>query len=220
MVTMAIRSSLPALACRVVAVNLFAGHFKVTRRCANIAVPHTTVHLPPSLVPRFTHSVSRSSSRTLLHCWQWGLPAMALRAATRLLTRRAPLLLGNREAVSAPGLLCADTIYLWGRALQDPWLGFAYTRLLRTSSWQQTALEIKIDSFGESITEGTVAEVLKERGDSVAEDTVILQIDTDKVTIDVRAPEGGVIDSILVRRQHFCWTSGCWFWPIVAFCLS
>ncbi|KAK9843646.1 hypothetical protein WJX81_000848 [Elliptochloris bilobata] len=31
------------------------------------------------------------------------------------------------------------------------------------------------------------------------EDTVILQIETDKVTIDVRAPEGGVIDSILVK---------------------
>lgn len=133
---------------------------------------------------------------------------MALRAATRLLTRRAALLLGNQEAANAPCLLYFDSTYLSLHSLQGSPPELACTRLLRTSAWQQTALEIKIDSFGESITEGTVAEVLKERGDSVTEDTVILQIDTDKVTMDVRAPEGGVIDSILVRMQQFCVTSG------------
>ncbi len=142
---------------------------------------------------------------------------MALRAATRLLTRRAALLLGNQEAVNAPGLLWFDSTYISLHSLQGSWPELACTRLLRTSAWQQTALEIKVDSFGESITEGTVAEVLKERGDSVAEDTVILQIDTDKVTIDVRAPEGGVIDSILVRLQQFCLTSGSWIWPMITF---
>ena len=39
----------------------------------------------------------------------------------------------------------------------------------------------------------------KAAGDSVAEDEVIAQIETDKVTIDVRAPHAGTVTRILVR---------------------
>jgi 2-oxoglutarate dehydrogenase E2 component (dihydrolipoamide succinyltransferase) len=48
--------------------------------------------------------------------------------------------------------------------------------------------------------EGSIASILKQEGDAVEEDEVIFQIDTDKVTIDVRAPEAGRLDKILVRR--------------------
>jgi 2-oxoglutarate dehydrogenase E2 component (dihydrolipoamide succinyltransferase) len=44
--------------------------------------------------------------------------------------------------------------------------------------------------------------VSKAAGDSVAEDEVIAQIETDKVTIDVRAPHAGTISNILVRCKQ------------------
>lgn len=55
--------------------------------------------------------------------------------------------------------------------------------------------------MGDSITEGTVAAVLKQPGDSVAEDDVIAQIETDKVTIDVKytAAAPGTVGSVLVK---------------------
>lgn len=40
--------------------------------------------------------------------------------------------------------------------------------------------------------------MLKEAGQRVEEDEPILQIETDKVTVDVRAPSAGVVEAILV----------------------
>ena len=49
--------------------------------------------------------------------------------------------------------------------------------------------------MGDSITEGAVAALTKSPGDAVAADEVIAQIETDKVTIDVRRPAAGRVDS-------------------------
>lgn len=65
-------------------------------------------------------------------------------------------------------------------------------------------VDVPVPSMGESITEGSVAAVLKQPGQAVAADDIILQIETDKVTIDVRAPQQGVMTSILV-----CGWMGC-----------
>jgi len=56
--------------------------------------------------------------------------------------------------------------------------------------------------MGDSITEGSIASVLKGVGESVAEDEVIVQIETDKVTIDVRAPKAGVVNAVLVQEDE------------------
>ncbi len=59
--------------------------------------------------------------------------------------------------------------------------------------------------MGESIEEGTISAVLKQEGDSVEMDEAIFQIETDKVTVDVRAPEAGVLNKIMVSHiasQH------------------
>lgn len=61
------------------------------------------------------------------------------------------------------------------------------------------SLQVKIPALGESISDGTVSAVLKQAGDRVEEDEPILQIETDKVTVDVRAPRAGVIEAILVK---------------------
>ena len=60
-------------------------------------------------------------------------------------------------------------------------------------------LDVEIQSMGESISEGTIAEILKAEGDSVAEDETIAQIETDKVTIDVKAPAAGTLTELKVR---------------------
>ena len=61
-------------------------------------------------------------------------------------------------------------------------------------------VDVTVASMGESITEGTVAAVLKSPGESVAADEVIAHIETDKVTIDVRAPFFGKVTSLEVKE--------------------
>ncbi len=58
-------------------------------------------------------------------------------------------------------------------------------------------LEIKIPAMGESITEGTVANWLKKPGEFVNRDEAIAEIETDKVTQEIYAPEFGTIREIL-----------------------
>jgi len=55
--------------------------------------------------------------------------------------------------------------------------------------------------MGDSITEGTVVAFLKEVGDFVAEDEVVVQIETDKVTVDVSAPQSGTITAFCAAED-------------------
>lgn len=60
--------------------------------------------------------------------------------------------------------------------------------------------EIKVPTLGESVTEATVAQWLKKEGDAVAADEPIVELETDKVTLEVNAPEAGVIAKITVEE--------------------
>lgn len=57
--------------------------------------------------------------------------------------------------------------------------------------------EIKVPTLGESVSEATVAKWLKKEGDSVAADETIVELETDKVTLEVNAPSAGVISRII-----------------------
>ena len=59
------------------------------------------------------------------------------------------------------------------------------------------ATEIKVPTLGESLTEGTVANWLKSVGDNVALDEPLLELETDKVTMEVNAPVAGVLSEII-----------------------
>jgi 2-oxoglutarate dehydrogenase E2 component (dihydrolipoamide succinyltransferase) len=59
---------------------------------------------------------------------------------------------------------------------------------------------IDVPSMGDSITEGTIVQWLKSPGDSVAQDEVVVVLETDKVSIDVRAPEAGVLMEQLAKE--------------------
>ena len=59
------------------------------------------------------------------------------------------------------------------------------------------AVDIVVPVLGESLTEGTVASWLKSVGDSVAADEPLLELETDKVTMEVNAPSAGTLTEIL-----------------------
>ena len=59
------------------------------------------------------------------------------------------------------------------------------------------ATEIKVPVLGESISEATVTTWLKSVGDSVAADEPILELETDKVTMEVNAPASGTLTGIV-----------------------
>jgi len=62
------------------------------------------------------------------------------------------------------------------------------------------AIEIKVPTLGESVTEATVAKWLKKVGDAVAADEPILELETDKVTLEVNAPAAGTLSEILAAE--------------------
>lgn len=67
------------------------------------------------------------------------------------------------------------------------------------SSAGQIADQVLSDLGGESITEGTLMEMKKKVGDAVTKDEVIATIETDKVTIEVKAVESGVLKEVFAK---------------------
>jgi 2-oxoglutarate dehydrogenase E2 component (dihydrolipoamide succinyltransferase) len=62
------------------------------------------------------------------------------------------------------------------------------------------SIEIKVPAMGESVTEATVGRWFKKVGDAVARDEPLLELETDKVTVEVPAPADGAIESIAVNQ--------------------
>src|SRR6185437_8236134 len=62
------------------------------------------------------------------------------------------------------------------------------------------ATEIKVPTLGESVTEATVARWLKQPGDTVAMDDPLVELETDKVTLEVNAPAAGTLSEVLVAE--------------------
>jgi 2-oxoglutarate dehydrogenase E2 component (dihydrolipoamide succinyltransferase) len=60
--------------------------------------------------------------------------------------------------------------------------------------------EIKVPNLGESVTEATVAKWLKRPGEAVAVDEPVVELETDKVTLEVPAPATGTLAEILAEE--------------------
>jgi 2-oxoglutarate dehydrogenase E2 component (dihydrolipoamide succinyltransferase) len=60
--------------------------------------------------------------------------------------------------------------------------------------------EIKVPTLGESITSATVARWLKKVGESVAADEPVVELETDKVTVEVNAPSAGTLGAMSVEE--------------------
>ncbi len=62
-----------------------------------------------------------------------------------------------------------------------------------------SVIDIKVPMLGESVTEATIGKWLKKAGESVAIDTPLVELETDKVTLEVYAPADGIISEVLVK---------------------
>jgi len=72
-------------------------------------------------------------------------------------------------------------------------------RTFVTPSWSVTMpiKTIEVPTMGDSITEGTIVDMPVAPGEYVQPDDVVVVLETDKVSVDVRAPEGGVLVEVL-----------------------
>lgn len=61
-------------------------------------------------------------------------------------------------------------------------------------------MKIVVPALGESVTEATVAQWLKKEGESVKADEPVVELETDKVTLEVNAPENGILSRIIVQE--------------------
>jgi 2-oxoglutarate dehydrogenase E2 component (dihydrolipoamide succinyltransferase) len=62
------------------------------------------------------------------------------------------------------------------------------------------ATEIRVPTLGESITEATIGRWFKKAGEAVKVDEPLVELETDKVTVEVPAPAGGVLADIAVKE--------------------
>ena len=62
------------------------------------------------------------------------------------------------------------------------------------------AVEIKVPVLGESVVEATVAKWMKGAGEAVAADEPIVELETDKVTLEVPSPVNGVLSDIVASE--------------------
>src|SRR5205807_7072416 len=60
--------------------------------------------------------------------------------------------------------------------------------------------EIRVPTLGESVTEATIGKWFKKAGDAVAVDEPLVELETDKVTIEVPAPAAGILSDIAAKE--------------------
>ena len=61
------------------------------------------------------------------------------------------------------------------------------------------ATEIRVPTLGESVTEATIGKWFKKVGDAIAADEPLVELETDKVTVEVPAPAAGVLAEITAK---------------------
>ncbi len=61
------------------------------------------------------------------------------------------------------------------------------------------AIEIRVPTLGESVSEATIGKWFKKAGETVRADEPLLELETDKVTLEVNAPGSGVLSEIVAR---------------------
>jgi 2-oxoglutarate dehydrogenase E2 component (dihydrolipoamide succinyltransferase) len=62
------------------------------------------------------------------------------------------------------------------------------------------ATEIRVPTLGESVTEATIGKWFKKPGDAIKADEPLVELETDKVTLEVNAPSAGVLGEIVAKE--------------------
>ncbi len=62
------------------------------------------------------------------------------------------------------------------------------------------SIEVRVPTLGESVSEATIATWFKKPGDTVAQDEMLCELETDKVTVEVPSPAAGVLSEIVAAE--------------------
>src|SRR5947207_5636675 len=74
------------------------------------------------------------------------------------------------------------------------------SRMMTAQAIEEAAMtEIRVPTLGESVTEATIGRWFKKAGDAVAVDEPLVELETDKVTIEVPAPSAGTLGEIAAK---------------------
>ena len=65
-------------------------------------------------------------------------------------------------------------------------------------------VEVKVPQLSESVAEATLLTWKKKPGEAVAIDEILIEVETDKVVLEVPAPAGGVLGEIVVADGGTC----------------
>src|SRR5262249_3145948 len=84
-----------------------------------------------------------------------------------------------------------------GRHARDPGRQRGQGRARNTP---RVSYEFKLPDLGEGLTEGEIARWLVEEGQEIAEDAPLVEIATDKTTVEIPSPAGGKVSQILVAE--------------------
>jgi 2-oxoglutarate dehydrogenase E2 component (dihydrolipoamide succinyltransferase) len=63
-----------------------------------------------------------------------------------------------------------------------------------------SSIDVMVPTLGESVTEATVATWFKKPGDTVTQDEMLCELETDKVSVEVPAPASGTLSKILAEE--------------------
>src|SRR3954468_1878708 len=80
--------------------------------------------------------------------------------------------------------------------------GVGWVPLIVAMATRATTVQITMPAMGESVTEGTVLEWLKQVGDTVAADEPIVEVSTDKVDAEGPSPGSATLVRILVEPDE------------------
>src|SRR4051812_31053697 len=70
----------------------------------------------------------------------------------------------------------------------------------RSGRNRAVAYEFRLPDLGEGLTEGEIGRWLVQEGQEIAEDDPLVEIATDKTTVEIPSPAAGVVSQILVRE--------------------
>src|SRR6478735_724018 len=85
------------------------------------------------------------------------------------------------------------------RTVTEHWIVRFRGRWQHKALGKQTMTEIRVPTLGESVTEATIGRWFKKPGDPVAVDEPLVELETDKVTIEVPAPSAGTLGEISAK---------------------
>lgn len=87
------------------------------------------------------------------------------------------------------------------RTIRLSTVNYRHIRSFHSGIWSAKRVTEVVPPLGESITEGSIAKWSKSEGENVNPDDVIVVVETDKVTVDIKANFRGVITKHLAKEN-------------------